>query len=80
MYGIVRERSFDTNSSETSYIDINHVVVRYSDGRTLTFLPEAGRENFSEDDMLELVKVLTRASSVAEWAEAGSVAGGEGRG
>jgi hypothetical protein len=75
VYGIVRERSFDTNSSETSYIDINHVVVRYSDGRTLTFLPEAGRENFSEDDMLELVKVLTRASSVAEWAEAGNVPG-----
>ena len=75
MHGIVRERSFEENSSQTSFIDIRQVVVRYSDGRVLNFVPEAGRENFSEDDMLELVKVLTRASSVAEWAEAGDTSG-----
>jgi hypothetical protein len=38
-------------------------------------LPEAGREKFSEDDMLELAKVLARASSTSEWAEAGEVSG-----
>ena len=76
MHGIVRARNFEQNSSETSYADINQVVVRYSDGRTLTFLPEAGRENFSEDDMREFVKVLERAYSAAEWAEAGSPADG----
>jgi hypothetical protein len=54
------------------------VVVRYSDGRTLTFVPEAGRENFSEDDMRELVKVLERAYSAAEWAEAGNAADADG--
>ncbi len=75
MHGIIRTQNFDKNSSETSYIDINRVVVRYKDGREVAFVPEAGRSNFSEDDMLELVKVLTRASSTAEWAEAGDLAG-----
>ncbi len=75
MHGIIRTQNFDKNSSDTSYIDINRVVVRYKDGREVAFVPEAGRNNFSEDDMLELVKVLTRASSTAEWAEAGDLAG-----
>ena len=48
---------------------ITQVVVRYSDGRVLTIVPDARREAFSEDDMLELKKVLDRASSAAEWAE-----------
>ncbi len=75
MHGIIRTQNFDQNSSDTSYIDINRVVVRYKDGREVAFVPEAGRSNFSEDDMLELVKVLTRASSTAEWAEASDLAG-----
>jgi hypothetical protein len=45
------------------------VMVRYSDGRLLTFVPDARREAFSEDDMLELKKVLSKASSAAEWAD-----------
>ncbi len=75
MHGIIREQNFDKNSGKTSYIDISRVVVRYADGREVAFVPEAGRNNFSEDDMLELVKVLTRASSTAEWAEAGDLSG-----
>ena len=51
---------------------ITKVMVRYSDGRLLTFVPDARREAFSEDDMLELKKVLARASSAAEWAEIGA--------
>ena len=78
MHGIIRERDFDRNSSKTSYVDISRVVVRYADGRTLTFVPEAGRANFSEDDMLEFVRILTRASSVAEWTEAGATSGSGG--
>ena len=74
MHGIYRER--DASDGSTSHVDINRVVVRYADGRTLSFLPEAGRENFSEDDMLELKKVLTRASSTLEWAELGESSGG----
>jgi hypothetical protein len=72
MHGIVRVKNFEQNSSQTDKHDIARVVVRYSDGRTLTFIAEAGRENFSEDDMMEFVKVLERSSSTAEWAEAGS--------
>ena len=75
MHGIVRVKNFEQNSGETSQVYVERVVIRYSDGRTLNFLPEAGRENFSEDDMLELAKVLARASSTAEWAEAGDVSG-----
>ena len=75
MHGIVRVKNFEQNSSETSQVHVERVVVRYSDGRTLTFLPEAGREKFSEDDILELAKVLARASSTAEWAEAGDISG-----
>ncbi len=54
---------------------ISRIVFRYSDGRTLTFIPEAGLEDFSEDDMHELVKVLEKASSIAEWSEVGSISG-----
>ena len=48
---------------------ITKVMVRYSDGRVLTFVPDARREAFSEDDMLELKKVLGSASAAAEWAD-----------
>ena len=67
MHGIIRQRQI--NSQNSSVFRLGQIVVRYGDGRTLTFVPEAGRENFSEDDLHELVKVLQRASSVAEWAE-----------
>jgi hypothetical protein len=48
------------------------VVVRYSDGRVLNFVPDARRTVFSEDDMLELKKVVSRASSASEWADVSS--------
>ena len=51
---------------------ITRVAVRYSDGRVLNIVPDARREAFSEDDMLELKKALDRASSTAEWAEISS--------
>lgn len=69
MHGIVRTRTFERE--ETRYTSIERVVVRYADGRTVTFVPEARRRSFSEDDMLELVEVLRRASAAAEWAEIG---------
>jgi hypothetical protein len=75
MHGIIRVKNFEQNSSETSQVYVDRVVVRYSDGRTLTFVPEAGRTRFSEDDMVELVKVLERAASTAEWTEAGDASG-----
>lgn len=78
MHGIVRVKNFEQNSSQTDKYDITRVIFRYSDGRTMTFIPESGRENFSEDDMMELVKVVERTSSVAEWAEAGALGGAGG--
>ena len=48
---------------------IRRIVVRYSDGRVLNFDPDAGRETYSEDDILEFKKMLDRASAKAEWAE-----------
>lgn len=77
MHGIYRKRDLSADS-HSSHVDISCVVVRYKDGRELNFVPEAGRRNFSEDDMLELVKVLTRASSTSEWAEVGDISGAGG--
>ena len=48
---------------------ITKVVVRYSDGRVLNFVADARRPAYSEDDLLELKKVISRAASTAEWAE-----------
>jgi hypothetical protein len=50
-------------------VGVTRVVVRYSDGRVMNFVPDAGRKGFSEDDMLELKKVISRASSASEWAD-----------
>jgi hypothetical protein len=50
-------------------VGVTRVVVRYSDGRVINFVPDAGRDTFSEDDMLELKKILEQTSSKAEWAE-----------
>ena len=48
---------------------ISRVIIRYSDGRVLNFVADARRPIFSEDDMLELKKIISRASSAAEWAD-----------
>jgi hypothetical protein len=50
-------------------VGVTRIVVSYSDGGVMTFVPDAGREAFSEDDILELKKVFDRISSTAEWAE-----------
>jgi hypothetical protein len=50
-------------------VGVTRIVVRYSDGRAMNFVPDAGREAFSEDDILELKKIIERMSSAAEWAE-----------
>ncbi len=67
MHGIERNREMKDPSGAQG--GITRVIVRYSDGRALNFVPDARREAFSEDDMLELKKVLSSASSAAEWAE-----------
>jgi hypothetical protein len=63
------QRGGGTNDAPEVRGGITKVMVRYSDGRVLNFVPDARREAFSEDDMLELKKVLDRAASAAEWAD-----------
>ena len=74
MHGIERARKSPGPPAQDQ--GLRQVIVRYSDGRELIFVPDAGREVFNEDDLLELEKVFIRASSAAEWAEVGDVAGG----
>ena len=65
------QRSGGTDDSPEVRGGITKVMVRYSDGRVLNFVPDARREACSEDDMLELKKVLGKASAAAEWANVG---------
>ena len=57
------------SNSAGSQGGITKVVIRYADGRVLNFVADARRPAFSEDDMLELKKVVDRAASAAEWAD-----------
>jgi hypothetical protein len=67
LHGIERTRK--SHGPTEQGIGVTRIVVRYSDGRVMNFVPDAGRDAFSEDDMLELKNVLTRISSTAEWAD-----------
>jgi hypothetical protein len=68
MHGI--ERTKKRQGPPGQDVGVRGVVIRYTDGRVMNFVPDAGREMFSEDDMLKLQEILVAASSVAEWAEA----------
>lgn len=46
---------------------VSKIIVRYADGRILNFVPDAQREVFHEDDVLELKKVVSSAAATAEW-------------
>ncbi len=67
MHGIERTRK--AHGPLEAGIGVTRIVIRYSDGRVMNFVPDAGREAFSEDDILELKKVIERMSSAAEGAE-----------
>ncbi len=67
MHGIQRTRKMQ--GPVEGDVGVTRIVVRYSDGRVMNFVPDANRNAFSEDDMLELKKVISRASSTAEWAD-----------
>jgi hypothetical protein len=67
MQGIERARK--ENAPMEGGAGISRIVFRYSDGREMTFVPDAGREAFSEDDVLELKNLLDRTSAHAEWSD-----------
>ena len=63
------ERTREMKASPGEQRGITRIVVSYADGRVLCFVPDASSEAFSEDDVLELKKMLDSASSAAEWAD-----------
>jgi len=67
LHGIERTRKMQGPPQPDN--GVARIVVRYSNGRVLNFVPDASRQVFSEDDILELKKVLDTASSTSEWAE-----------
>jgi hypothetical protein len=67
LHGIQRHREMSDPAGSQG--GIVRVIVRYSDGRVLNFVADARRPAFSEDDLLELKKVITRAAEAAEWAD-----------
>jgi hypothetical protein len=67
MHGI--ERNHGQHESGEHDSSVRKIIVRYSDGRELTFVADASREFFSEDDILELKKVFSHAAAAAEWSE-----------
>jgi hypothetical protein len=67
VHGIQRTRR--AHGPAEQGVGVTRIVVRYSDGRVVNFVPDAGRRAYSEDDMLELKKLLDRTSSAAEWAD-----------
>lgn len=67
MHGIERTRKAHGPSDQG--VGVTRIAVRYSDGRVMNFVPDAGRKAFSEDDMLELKNVLDQAAAAAEWAD-----------
>lgn len=67
MQGIERVRR--SNAPKEEGIAVTQIVFRYTDGREMKFVPDAGGETFSEDDILELKNLIDRTSSHAEWAD-----------
>ena len=67
MRGIVLETGTAAGSSDERYSRMPKITVRYADGRTLIFVPEARRRFFDEDDALKLAEILQKASQIAEW-------------
>lgn len=71
MHGIERTRKLEGNPGPDD--GVSRIQVRYSDGRVVNFLPDARRDNFSEDDIHELKEVFDKASAAAEWSEVGNL-------
>ena len=46
---------------------IRRICIRYDDGRRVCFVPEAGEEFFSRDDVRRVVGMLHIGSEALEW-------------
>jgi hypothetical protein len=67
LHGIVLETGTAEGSSDERYSRMPKITVRYADGRTVIFVPEARRRFFDEDDALKLAEIWEKASQIAEW-------------
>ncbi len=68
MHGIIRKRNLK-EGTEVKSTNIRRIEVRYTGGATMTFVPEAGREVFGNDDKTQMSQLLDKTSEVIEWAE-----------
>jgi hypothetical protein len=67
MHGITRTRNLK-DEDPSDFGDVHRITIRYADGRALRFVPDAGREYFSEDDVLQVVEIVMKAAATSEWA------------
>lgn len=67
MHGITRTRNLK-DEDPSDFSDVYGITIRYADGRALRFVPDAGREYFSEDDVLQVVEIVMKAAATSEWA------------
>ena len=67
MHGILRDKG--TERSTALEAAVSRIIIRYSDGRVMNFVPDAGRSTFHEDDILELQKLVEHAAATVEWAD-----------
>ena len=67
MHGIVLETGTAVGSSDERYSRMPKITVRYADGGTLIFVPDARRRFFDEDDALKLAEIWEKASQIVEW-------------
>lgn len=67
MHGITRTRNLK-DEDPSDFGDVYRITIRYADGRALRFVPDAGREYFSEDDVLQVVEIVMKAAATSEWA------------
>src|SRR5215212_12108614 len=67
VHGIILETGTATGTSDERYSRMPKITVRYADGVTLIFVPDAGRRFFDEDDALKLAEIWEEAAQIAEW-------------
>ena len=72
MHGIeVARESTEGGSGDqrAAAVRIRRISICYEGDRKMTFIPEAGEEFFSKDDVDRLVGVLHQASETLEWGQ-----------
>lgn len=53
----------------TAEVLMRRICLRYEDGRRMCFVPEAGEEFFSRDDVHRVVGMLHGGSEALEWGQ-----------